>query len=239
VIAEADRSVALLDALPDEQNTFQAFRQAGAYYLDKANAGASDARSSSNAELKRLYSRALNLLDRAVVIARAGASRIAGGSTDPEADGQRLRAAALLGLERPELALAAVDRARELQPLHPLGYHLAASALLGLNRADEAAMTLLTGSIVSGDAALGQAVMGLYRSGLDTDGCAVVGTGAASALNPRCGIVVRHSCMASAAAQQILARNNRLARAGQVKTSAVTDLGCPVDLMDRPNFLVR
>ena len=36
----SSRSVALLDALPDEQNTFQAFRQAGAYYVDKANAAA-------------------------------------------------------------------------------------------------------------------------------------------------------------------------------------------------------
>ncbi|MGH9144824.1 MAG: protein O-mannosyl-transferase TMTC1-related protein, partial [Vicinamibacterales bacterium] len=36
VIAEAERSVALLSPLPDRWNSYQSYRQAGAYYLDKA-----------------------------------------------------------------------------------------------------------------------------------------------------------------------------------------------------------
>ncbi len=129
VITEADRSVALLDALPDEQNTFQAFRQAGAYYLDKANAASG--RDEHNPDVRRLYSRALNLLDRSAVIAAAGASRIAGASTEPEADAQRLRAAALLGLESPAPALVAANHSRGLQPLNPLAYpRLAAASLI-------------------------------------------------------------------------------------------------------------
>jgi hypothetical protein len=236
VIAEADRSVALLDALPDEQNTFQGFRQAGAYYLDKANAASG--RDEHDPDVKRLYSRALNLLDRAVVIARAGASRIAGASTEPEADAQRLRAAALLGLENPSSALVAANGSRALQPLNPLAYHLAAASLIELNEPEEAAMLLLTGSIVSGDGALGREAMSLYTAGLDPEGCAVSGSGATAVLNPQCAIVARHSCIASAAAYQILARSQQVQRAERVKAAAVSSLGCPADLMDRANSLV-
>jgi protein O-mannosyl-transferase len=238
VIAEADRSVALLDVLPDEQNTFQAFRQAGAYYLDKANRVVEDTQGNTNPELRRLYSRSLNLLDRAVMIARAGASRLPGGSREPEADAQRLRAAAILGLQNPSLALVAAKRSRELAPAHPLAYHLSAAALLEMQRGEEAAMTLLTGSIGSGDTALRQEAMTLYQRGLDPDGCAVSGSGATAALNPNCPIVRRHSCVASAAAYQILKKAGQPGRAEQVKAAAVTGLACPADLMDRPNSLV-
>ena len=123
-------------------------------------------------ETRRLYSRALHLLDRAVMIARAGASRLSGDANEPEADAQRLRAAAILGLKNPSLALVAAKRARQLSPLHPLAYHLSAAALVDMNSGEEAAMTLLTGSIVSGDRSLGSEVMTLYTSGVDAEGCA-------------------------------------------------------------------
>ena len=236
VIAEADRSVALLEALPDEQNTFQAFRQAGAYYLDKANA--TSGRDEHDPDVRRLYSRALNLLDRAVVIARAGANRVAGASTEPEADAQRLRAATLLGMENSSQALTAANRSRALQPLNPLAYHLAAASLIEMDRPEEAATLLLTGGIVSGDASLGREAMSLYSAGLDPEGCAVAGSGASAALNPQCAIVARHSCIASAAAYQILQRSQQVQRAEQVKTAAVSSLGCPADLMDAANSLV-
>jgi len=236
VIAEADRSVALLEALPDEQNTFQAFRQAGAYYLDKANAASS--RDEHDPQVRRLYSRALNLLDRSVRIARAGASRVPGASTEPEADAERLRAAAHLGLENPSQALVAANRSRALQPFNPLAYHLAAASLLELDRPEDGVVLLLTGSIVSGDAALGREAMSLYSAGLDAEGCAISGSGASAALNPQCEIVARHSCIASAAAYQIFEKSQQAQRAEQVKAAAVSGLRCPAELMDRPNSLV-
>ncbi|MGC4082363.1 MAG: DUF1736 domain-containing protein [Vicinamibacterales bacterium] len=237
VIASADRAVALLEPLPDEQNTFQAFRQAGAYLLDKtAQIGDSD--SQANAESMRLYSRALHLLDRAVVIARLGASQLPNGSIEPEADAQRLRAAAILGLKNPSLALNAATRSRLLSPMHPLGYHLSASALLEMHRDEEAVMTLLTGSIVTGDRGLGQEAMALYRDGVDREGCAVVGTGSALALNPQCATVVRHTCIASAAAYQIFKKAGQTARADDARRTALESFACPADLMERSNSLV-
>lgn len=99
-------------------------------------------------------------------------------------------------------------------------------------------MTLLTGSIVSGDRELGHDAMQLYADGVDPDGCAVVGSGTSAALNPQCPTVVRHSCIASAAAYQIFTKAGDEARAAQVKSAAIGSFACPADLMDRTNALV-
>ena len=125
-----------------------------------------------------------------------------------------------------------------MSPLHPLAYHLSAAALVDMNSGEEAAITLLTGSIVSGDRSLGGEVMTLYTSGVDAEGCAVLGAGAGAALNPNCAIVARHTCLASAAAVQILTAAGQTGRAEQIRATAVSTLGCPADLMDRPNSLV-
>ncbi len=237
-MASADIAVALLEPLADTQNTFQAFRQAGAYCLDKATQLSAGAAGDAPAETRRLYSRALNLLDRAVVIARHAAERHPGASVEPEADAQRLRAAAILGLDNPSLALNAAKRSRSLAPLHPLGYRLSASALLAMHRDEEAVMTLLTGSIVTGDRVLGQEAIALYAGGVDAEGCAVVGSGAGAALNPQCATVVRHSCIASAASYQILTKAGRSEQAAQVRAAALQGFACPESLMDRTNSLV-
>lgn len=238
VMQHADQAVALLEPLDDRQNTFQAFRQAGAYGLDKASQLLASGVSPANPELRRLYSRALHLLDRAVVIARHAAEQTPGYSVEPEADAQRLRAAAILGLENFSLALNAAKRSRDLAPLHPLGYRLSAQALLGMHRDEEAVMTLLAGSIITGDRGLGQDAMVLYADGADPQGCAVVGTGATAALNPQCATVVRHSCIASAAAYQVLKKAGQAERAEQTRNAALTTFACPESLMDRSNSLV-
>lgn len=238
VIEHADWSVALLEALPDDRNTFQAYRQAGAYYLDKANLALAQPQGENDPEVRRLHSRALSLLDRAVMIAASGARSIPGASTEPEADAQRLRAAATLGLKNPSLALVAANKARGLNAMHPLGYRLAAEALLQMHRDEEAVMLLLTGSIVTSDRGLGQEAMTLYAGGVDLEGCAVTGSGASAALNPQCATVVRHSCIASAAAYQILNKAGQPGRATEVKDAALTGFGCPASLMVRANSLV-
>jgi hypothetical protein len=99
-------------------------------------------------------------------------------------------------------------------------------------------MTLLVGSIVSGDRGLGQQAMSLYANGADPQGCAVIGSGAAAALNPQCPTVARHSCAASAAAYQTLTRAGLASRGEQVRSAALSQVGCPADLMDRPSSLV-
>ena len=117
VIAEAERSVALLAPLPDSLNSFQSYRQAGAYYLDKAAVlirhGSNGGLSTSN-EARRAYQRSLELLTRCLAIATAGSAQVPGASTSPAADTYRLLAAAHLGLDESREALDAATRARTL-----------------------------------------------------------------------------------------------------------------------------
>lgn len=229
VIAEAEQSVALLSDVPDRWNSYQSFRQAAAYHLDRADdlrrrAAAGDTRASGDAA--RAYQRSLAILQRCLAIIGAGSAQVAGASVAPEADAYRLLAAAYLGLEDSRRALDAATRARSLGPLSPLAYRLAADALLGQHRSDEAAVTLTAGLIVTDDPGLAQALIGLYRSGFDEQGCAVVSTATGPQLNTSCAIVRRHFCEASAQAVEVNLRLGRRDRAERARMFAARELGC-------------
>lgn len=215
VIAEAERAVAILDPLPDDLNSFQAYRQAAAYYLDRASFHHGDDRPA--------YTRARSLLQRAQTIVSLGARRYA--NPEPQADVERLLAAAYLGLRDGRQALDAATRARTLAPLQPLAYRLSASAHLLDDEADAAVVDLMTGSVVTGDAALNDAVIDLYRQGVDDQGCAVVTEGGRPALNLRCPIVQRHTCAAIAAAIPIERAIGRADAADRLTSTART-LAC-------------
>lgn len=218
VIAEAEASVALLSDVPDEMNAFQSFRQAAAYYLDKRD--------------PRLYPRALHLLRRSLSIVRATTAKVPEAGVAPEADLQRLIAAAQLGLGNGGEALDAATRARTLAPLHPLAYRLAADALLSLHRPDDAAIALTVGSLVTGDTGLGRDLMGLYRNGLDAQGCAVVGDGAGAALNPSCPIVHAHVCAATAEAVAVNDALGHRDQSERLKRAAISGLGCSAEPLE-------
>ena len=236
VIAEAERSVALLAPLPDSLNSFQSYRQAGAYYLDKADdlirRGPGDSRSTSE-EARHAYQRSLELLTRCLAIVTAGSARVPGASTAPAADTYRLLAAAHLGLDEPQEALDAAARARTLGPLQPLAHRLAAAALLAGGRADDAAVTLMVGIVMTADAGLTEEILGLYRSGLDEKGCAFTPTSNGPAFNPACPIVQRHLCAASAESIQLNLQLGRRDQAERLKETAVSQLRCPPEPLER------
>ena len=210
VIAEAERSVAILDRLPDDLNDYRSFRQLGAYYLDA----------------RRSYPRALMLLQRAARMASAGARIDPNPNREPEADIDRLLAAALLELHDPDRALEAAVSARDLNPLNALAYRLAAQAHLAQRRADEAAVDLMAGSMVTSDAGLGQALLGLYAQGLDAERCAVSATASGPALNPDCPMVRRHTCAAVIEAARLDRRVGRVTAAERLTSTARTIAGC-------------
>jgi hypothetical protein len=229
VIAEAERSVSLLSAVPDRWNSYHDYRQAAAYHLDKADGlrrRAAAGEANAAAEAARATERSLALVQRCLAIIKTASASIAGASVAPEADAQRLLAAALLGLDDTARALDAATRARQLDPLTPLAYRLGADALLGQRRPDEAAVTLMVGSIVTDDAGLGQALMGLYRSGFDQQGCAVTSSPQGPMLNPSCPIVRAHFCAASAQAIELNLRLGRPDRADRGRAFAAQEFGC-------------
>jgi len=229
VIAEAERSVSLLSPVPDRSNSYHDYRQAAAYYLDKADGlrrRATAGETNAAAEAAHAAERSLALLQRCLAIIKAASTPLAGASVAPEADANRLLAAAYLGLDDTTRALEAATRARQLDPLAPLAYRLAADTLLGRRRPDEAAVTLMVGSIVTDDGGLGQALMGLYRSGFDQQGCAVVSSPQGAMLNPSCPIVRAHFCAASAEAVEVNLRLGRRDRAERARTFAAQEFGC-------------
>ena len=218
VIAEQERSVAILDRLPDDRNWFESFRQAGAYHLDKATA--------LKAEGRPEYERALALLERAASIARATAKTREAPNVAQEADVNRLLAAAYVGIHDAPSALSAATRARDLDPLVPLPYRLAATAQLAQQDPDAAAVTLMIGSMVTGDRGLTQALLGLYAAGLDEDGCAATASAEGPALNPGCPVVRRHMCAAAPEAALLDSQLGRFTEAERVTSTARTIAGC-------------
>ena len=162
---------------------------------------------------------------------------MAGASTNPRRTRSGFAPRPSRSSRTPQVALAAANRSRALQPMDPLVLP-AGGCLSARNQQGRGGGLLLLGGIVSGDAALGREAMSLYSAGLDPDGCAIAGSGASAALNPQCAIVARHSCIASAAAYQIFGKSQQMQRAEQVKAAAVSSLGCPAELMDRANSLV-
>ena len=164
VIAEAERAVAILSPLPDALTSMHAYRQAAAYYLDKADALRREPDDGGRAaDADRAYARSLAILERSAAIIEAQTARRPDASTAPAADVQRLLAAAYVGLGDAERARDAAARARSLEPANALAYRLHAAALVGTGRPNDAAVALMVGSMVTADPALGEALLNLYR----------------------------------------------------------------------------
>ena len=231
VIAEADRAVAILASLPDTLTSLHAHRQAAAYYLDKANAlaGERTGRGASPAGATRAYQQSLTLLQHCLAILDAQTRQRQDASTAPAADIYRLLAATSLGLDRPDEAATAAARARLLEPANALGYRLQAAALVGGNHEPEAAIALMVGSMVTADPGLNEALVNLYRGGLDSGGCALVQTAGGPALNPACPLVHEQTCAAVPEAIAADLQIGRRAHAQQLKAGALGVFGCPAD----------
>jgi tetratricopeptide (TPR) repeat protein len=222
VIAEAEKSLAILDSVPDWRNNAEAYRQASSYYITKGDLLPAP-------ENWRAYQKALDLLLRAKAIVTATYEHLAAKEPDRSklADLERSISDTRLKLNEPSQALEAADAALELDPLNVQTYRQLATALLANGREDEAAVTLVEGTIVTSDLSLRQDLLSLYRQGLDSKGCATVPGPHGPAFNPSCEIVRQHTCTAVAATIRLYLRIQRRDLAEQLKDSASRDFGCP------------
>jgi ATP-dependent Lhr-like helicase len=73
----------------------------------------------------------------------------------------------------------------------------------------------------------------LGTSGLDEQGCAVASTSNGPAFNPVCPIVQRHLCAASAESIQVNLQLGRRDQAERLKETAVSQLRCPSEPIER------
>jgi protein O-mannosyl-transferase len=210
VIGESEKSLAILNGLPDAWNNPDSYRRAARYYVDKGEGSA--------------YGKARELLERTLAIVRATDARTGYSNDARVPDLYRTISAVCLRMGDASGALAAAEDGLKSEPLAAASYGQLAAALVAGNRADEAAVALMEGILLTADRQLREGLVSLYRQGVDRQGCAILAGSAG--LNRECAMVHRHLCQASAAAIQTRLAAGQRDAAEQVRESAVRDFGC-------------
>jgi protein O-mannosyl-transferase len=239
VLAEAEKSLAILDPVADWHNNPDSYRRVGGYYLTKGDQLAvrgADGRLVPSPESLQAYQRSLSLLLRARSIAKLTVEwEVAHGrpgeivpvQDDAKvADLERTISTVELRLGDVPRALERAITAQRLDPAAAESYRHLSAAYLAAGRADDAAVALVEGALVTSDLGLRQQLMDLYRSGLDSQGCATTPGRYGPAMNPSCAIVHRHMCMAATQALQLYGQMGRADLMEKTKLD-VASLGCP------------
>lgn len=210
VIAEKEASLRLLEKSPRPAEVTRPYREAAIYYLEYGDW--LKARGSAAGEVTKAFERAAALAEKFLAME--------GDRPGTEADRQQARlvlSTLYERLARGEQALEAARRAQAAAPFDPMSYRTTAAALLSARRADEAAVALMTGFMLTGNADLRGGLLELYRGGLDPAGCAVLADG--TSLNPQCAPVRQHLCAAAKAASDVHRTAGRLDLAEQAIAS--------------------
>ncbi len=223
-IAEIEKSVAILDPLSDEVNNADTYMVAGGFLVQK---GDRLQRGTSSTAAEASYRRALAVLKRGDRIVRT-TNRLEEVVGPPArfAPLYRLLAAAHLRLNENEQSLESALYARELAPGDAESYKQLAFSYWGVHDSERAAITLMEGTMLTSDPSLKDAVIDLYRGGLDTDGCAIMNRAGVLSLNPICPTVRRHLCAAAANAIQRHIRTGHSDLAENLKLTATGQFGC-------------
>jgi tetratricopeptide (TPR) repeat protein len=246
VLAEGDKSVELLDPLPDAQNNRDAWRLAGGYHLVKGdllrlNAGQDLSTPSSSPESSREYRKASELLLRAVAIdenyrAAYGSKVKAAKARNPavpeppapDSDLYQFLAASYVRLGDASQALSATRKSLALRPRTPAAYRQIAYTFAQYNRVDDAAEAIIMGIILAPDVALGNDLLKLYDEEAFAGSCVKIRGSNGQSINHGCGRVRKHFCGASAEAARALIEEGKpdLAREQQDRYSR--EFSCPV-----------
>ena len=218
VIAEAEKSLAILNPVADWHNNAESFRRTAGYYVTRGDLRRSPAD----------YRRSLALLLRVRAIVQATTERRQGAPSDEQmADVERSISSVESRLNQPADAIEAARNAQRLDPASASSYHQVASALLAAGRTEDAAVELVEGSLVTADVSLRQELIKLYEGGLDQQHCATVPGPYGPAINPKCEIVRRHVCAASVAALDLYQRLGRADLIEKTKAMVAGQFSCP------------
>jgi hypothetical protein len=138
----------------------------------------------------------------------------------------RLLSEAELRLGEVEAARTHAYYARDLSPFSAPMYLQLADVLVHSDHLEEGAVALMEGEMITSDPGLKEQLAGLYRSGLDPQGCAAVEKNGQVMLDPSCEVVHRHLCEGSIGVEQIYTQAGRADLAANAKDLAVQKLGC-------------
>ena len=240
-IQQGDRSIAILDPLPNSLNTPLPYSDAGQLYLTKGDLLAhtgSDAQPSPSSESSAAYERALAIFQRGVEIDRAVneayrqrelARGVAASEIGTIGAPQMYYGIAMsyLRLGRYHDAYDAAAYVEKLSPRYVGAYDVMSQALLAVNRREDAAVTLLEGLVVTGgDKHLIPLLQQAYDRSLDPQGCAIMQTEDGLSLNGKCQIVHNDLCKASAQLIRGALEEQHRGLAGQIRNQAINQFGC-------------
>jgi hypothetical protein len=239
VLSEAERGIAILNPLPDQRNSADLYRLAGACYLLKGDRlRPDDAASRPSPEVAEQYRKALPVLQRGAAIMKAtrerererlkvlGKPELAFGPSSND-DVYRLLSVAYLRLGSGDNAFEAVAEGRKQDPLNPEMYGQMAEVLLAAGDAEQAAAALMEGMLVTSDMSLRKQLIELYGKSLGPKSCAVMNGPNGAALNPQCEIVHRQLCDVAADVVKIDLYAGRKKAAESLKRNFLGNYGCP------------
>lgn len=245
VLEEVDKSLAIINPLPNSLSPADAYSNAGGNYLSKGDALVKKGlhgETIQTPESLQAYEKALKILLRGADIDKDFNERYQALERKhgmPESEialaglpqvHERL-ALAYLRLGKPQQAYDAAVYARELAPLHLDAYIFLAEALFALNRKEEAAVALMEGLLMSGDKKFLPLLQTVYESGLDPSGCSIRKTGEGALLDNACQPVHNEICKASAGLMNIFAQDKHQDLADAMKQKALVVFQCkPEDL---------
>ena len=167
VVAESDKTLAILAPLPDDRQPPDPWLLAATCYMIRGD-----------------YARAIPDLRR--YLAAAAPPR--------RAEAWQLLANAYERANDPTHGIEAATNARDLNPTDPKNYLQLAAINAQSGKLDEAAVALIEGAFVTGDPAPRRALVDLYQNAMDPRSCALL---QGKAINPDCPIVHEEVCKAA------------------------------------------
>jgi len=211
-IGEVDRSLAILDGLPDNRNVPQAYAVAGFLYIMQGDLLAAKGRQS--------YQKALDVLlrgeriDRTIAQELRRQNQLRGIATSPSGWYPLYLALgdAYLRLSDPRKAMEAFEYGRVIRPA-PEFFEDMSAAWRAMGDPRQASIALIEGLLVDkSNGKLASELVQLYRQS-DPAGCAVLSAGGAFSLNLECPLVHDHVCAAVRNVKQLYRRMGQEPRA--------------------------
>jgi hypothetical protein len=211
VTEEKEKSLAILQELPEPLVPVTPYRTGASYYLERGDW--LQAHNGTPAVVAKAYQRAADLGERYLALPRLHQIP----ATDIS-EAQLLVSNAYRHLGQGQRSLEVAQHGAAAQPFNPDAYRDLTAALLSVNRSDDAAVELMTGFMLTGDEELRRALISLYQTGLDASGCATTVSGGRTSLNLSCEIVRRHLCEAAARAVTLQTDHGHLDLAAQASS---------------------
>jgi len=220
-IGEVDRSLAILDGLPDDRNVPQAYAVAGFIYIMQGDLLA--------ANNKQWYQKALDVLLRGERVDRVSAEEL---RRENQLRGVATSASgwyplylalgdAYLRLSDPRQAMEAFEYGRILRPA-PEFFEDMSAAWRAMGDPQRAAITLIEGLIVDkSQTKLASELVALYRQ-TDPGSCAL-------SLDPACPLVHDQVCTAFRNVKRLYMRMGQEPLAAGIGRRAVSEAGCPAE----------